>query len=226
MALNWSTTDKESVANGVKMLVYGAAGAGKTTLCSTAPSPLILSAEAGLLSLRRLKIPVLVINEYKDLEDSLEWCRKEAVKKGIKTICLDSANEIAEGVLAAARKKTKDPRQAYGELADKTIEKIKEFRDLPGLHVLVTAKQTLSTDPISGAVKAAPSAPGQQIGPALPYLFDEVFHAATDKDPTGNTYHYLRTKASMLAEAKDRSGVLDEIEYPDLTNIINKILTS
>lgn len=226
MTLNWSTTDKESAANGVKMLVYGSAGAGKTTLCSTAPSPLIISAEAGLLSLRKLKIPVLVINEYQDLEDALDWCRKHAAAKGIKTICLDSISEIAEKVLTAARKKTKDPRQAYGELADKTLEKVKEFRDLTGFHVIVTSKQTLITDPISSVAKAAPWAPGQQIGPALPYLFDEVFHAATDKDSTGKLYHYLRTKASMLAEAKDRSGVLDEIEYPDVTNIINKILTS
>lgn len=43
MALNWSTTDKEASGHGVKILVYGRAGMGKTRLCGTAPSPVILS---------------------------------------------------------------------------------------------------------------------------------------------------------------------------------------
>ena len=37
---------------GAKILVYGAAGSGKTTLCSTGPGKiLIISAEAGLLAI-------------------------------------------------------------------------------------------------------------------------------------------------------------------------------
>lgn len=109
-------------------------------------------------------------------------------------------------------------------MANLTIDMVKAFRDLPGLHVLVVAKEGQSTDPVTGVAKATPTAPGQQVGPALPYLFDLVMHAATDKDPQGQLYHYLRTHASFNAEAKDRSGALDEIEYPDFTNIINKII--
>lgn len=36
-------------ANGVKVLVYGKAGAGKTSLIPTLPHPVVLSAEGGLL---------------------------------------------------------------------------------------------------------------------------------------------------------------------------------
>ena len=226
MALNWSDTEREGVNHGVKVLVYGAAGGGKTTLCGTAPSPLIISAEAGLLSLRSKKLPVLVVKDIQDVRDALVWCKTSAIKQGIQTICLDSISEITEVCLTDNKKKTKDPRAAYGDMATQIIELVKEFRDLPSLHVLVTAKQTVAVDPISAAAKAAPTAPGQQVGPALPYLFDEVFHAATDKDGAGNTYHYLRTKAGFNADAKDRSGVLDEIEYPDFTNIVNKILST
>ena len=226
MQLNWSTTSKESATGGIKMMVYGRAGSGKTTLCGTAPSPLIISAEAGLLALRRKNIPVLKVSSFQDALDALTWCRSEAFKSGIRTICLDSISEIAEKVLFSAKQKSKDPRQAYGELADKTIELVKDFRDLPSLHVLVTAKETATADPVTGATRASPSAPGQQIGPALPYLFDEVFHAATDKDSSGATYHYLRTRSSFNIDAKDRSGALDEIEFPDISNIINKIMTA
>ena len=43
MAINLKTT-KAYAQNGVKVLVYGQSGAGKTTLIKTAPKPIILSA--------------------------------------------------------------------------------------------------------------------------------------------------------------------------------------
>lgn len=233
MTIEWSTTDKEGSANGIKCMVYGGAGAGKTTLCGTAPAPVIISAEAGLLSLRNARadygngpepIRVMKVAVVQDVWDALSWCQEHAKKSGIKTICLDSISEIVEKILSNEKKKTADPRKAYGEMATIAIDIVKAFRDLPGLHVLVTAKETTGTDPISGVAKAQPNAPGQMVGPSLPYLFDEVFHAATDKDAQGKTYHYLRTRKGFNADAKDRSGVLDEIEWPDLTNIFNKIL--
>lgn len=226
MALNWSTTDQEAVGHGVKALVYGAAGAGKTNLCGTAPAPLIISAEAGLLTLRKFKHPVLVVKDIQDVRDALVWCRTNAIAQGLQTVCLDSISEITEVCLTDNKKKTKDPRAAYGDMATQIIELVKDFRDLPGLNVLITAKETVGTDPITGVAKASPTAPGQMVGPALPYLFDEVFHAATDKDGEGKPFHYLRTHASFNAVAKDRSGALDEVEFPDFTHILNKIHNS
>lgn len=223
MALQFSTTDKESVNHGIKVLVYGRAGMGKTTLCGTAPAPIIISAEAGLLSLRKKSIPVIVINSMQDMWEAYTWVATNAKKQGLMTVCLDSISEIVEKVLENEKKKTKDPRAAYGEMATEAIKLVKAFRDLSGFHVVVTAKETTIVDPITNVSRAAPTAPGQQVGPALPYLFDEVFHAATGVDSSGKTYHYLRTKASFSAEAKDRSGVLDEIEFPDLSHIFGKI---
>ena len=223
MALNWSTTSKEAVGHGIKCLVYGPAGIGKTRLCGTAPSPLIISAEQGLLTLRNSDHPVLIVSTAQDVRDALAWCKTDAVKSGIQTVCLDSISEIAEKILADEKTKTKDPRQAYGELATQTIQLVKDFRDLPGLNVVVVAKATVATDPITGAPKSQPTSPGQQVGPALPYLFDEVFYAGTGRTAEGQKYWYLQTAASENADAKDRSGVLDGIEYPDLTHIFSKI---
>lgn len=225
--LVFTTTDKASTDHGVKILVYGSAGAGKTTLCGTAPSPLIISAEAGLLSLRKKSIPVIEVTTFEMAERAYDWCRDNGKGAGVQTICLDSISEITEKCLASERAKTKDPRQAYGEMAGRTIELVKKFRDLSGFHVVVTAKQTTVKDPVTGVEKASPTCPGQQVGPALPYLFDEVLHAFTNKNPTdGTTYHALRTHASFNVEAKDRSGALEEIEYPDVANLIAKILAA
>ena len=46
-------TDDPQIFSGVKCVVYGPAGGGKTRLLATAPSPIILSAEKGLLSLKK-----------------------------------------------------------------------------------------------------------------------------------------------------------------------------
>ena len=43
---------------------------------------------------------------------------------------------------------------------------------------------------------------------------------------TGIEYRYLRTHPDIQSEAKDRSGVLDVLEPPDLTHIFNKILNN
>lgn len=223
MAIEFSTTDKESVRHGIKVLVYGRAGMGKTTLCGTAPSPIIISAEAGLLSLRTKQIPVIKVTTLQDVWDAYTWVSTNATKQGIKTVCVDSISEIVEKVLENAKLKSKDPRAAYGDMATEAIKLVKAFRDLVGFHTIITAKETTVVDPITNVSRAQPTAPGQQVGPALPYLFDEVFHASTGTDNTGKAYHYLRTKASFNAEAKDRSGALDEIEYPDMTHIFGKI---
>ena len=52
MPLQFSTASQESVTNGIKVLVYGGAGVGKTVLTATLPNPVLISAESGSLSLR------------------------------------------------------------------------------------------------------------------------------------------------------------------------------
>jgi len=224
MALRFTTTDKASADHGIKALVYGAAGTGKTHLCGTAPRPLIISAESGLMTLRGSQHKVALVDSYAEVQEVLQWCRTYAAKEGILTICLDSISEIVEKCLATARAKSKDPRQAYGEMATLAIELIKDFRDLAGFHVLFTAKEQRTTDELTGAVTCHPQAPGKQVGPQMPYLFDLVLHSYSDRNPTdGSTFFALRTQRSFGVDAKDRSNSLDEVEYPDFNNIVNKI---
>ena len=224
MALRWTTTDKAAASHGVKMMVYGRSGSGKTRLCATAPNPVILSAESGLLSLGEYSIPTIEISSIQDVDEAYRWLTGSKEADQFDTICIDSATEIAEVVLAAAKKSVKDPRQAYGELIDRMVEKIKMFRDISGKHVYAAAKQARLKDDESGRMIYGPSMPGQQLGQNMPYYFDEVFHldiAATDD---GTKYRYLRTQLDYQYDAKDSSGMLDEIERPDLTHIINKIM--
>ncbi len=207
---------------GVKSLIYGQAGIGKTLLCSTAPYPIILSAEQGLLSLRRLHVPYMVINTLKDLQDARIYLTGTG-GNAFQTLCLDSVSEIADTILNTEKKGRNDPRQAYGEMADRIVEEFRLFRNLPK-HVVFTAQMGSYQDGLTGGMKWGPFFPGRQLDQKVPYLYDEMFQLLIGKNTDGTTYRVLRTQPDNQYEAKDRSGSLDPWEYPDLTHVFNKIM--
>jgi len=217
------STQNFGAQQGVKIVVYGLAGMGKTTLCATCPSPIIASAESGLLSLARHNLPYIEIKTMQDLREFYQWAKSSTeCRQNFQTLCLDSVSEIAEVVLTAAKAKNKDGRMAYGDLIEEMTKVIKEFRDLSGYHVYMSAKQERLKDEASGVFINQPMMPGSKLGQAVPYLPDEVFKL--DVEGTGtNSYRLLRTQPDFLNMAKDRSGVLDPIEEPNLGKIINKI---
>lgn len=209
---------------GIKCLVYGRAGVGKTMLAATCPQPIILSAESGLLSLSGKNLPVIPIKNVNDLTNAHTWFERSNEAKQFKTIYIDSLTEIGEIVLSNAKTMCKDPRQAYGELMDKMTMVIKSFRDLVGFNVVMTAKEEPRTDDVSGLTKYYPAMPGRKLGPNLPYYFDEVFHMDIGREPKGGGhYRYLLTQPTFSNDAKDRSGRLAEKEQADLSLLFNKI---
>jgi phage nucleotide-binding protein len=222
MAISLKRTSGLS-ANGVKLLVYGQAGAGKTSLIKTLPHPVVLSAEGGLLSLQDADLPFIEITSMEDLHEAYAW----VADSDHKSVALDSISEIAEVCLNTEKKlkvngKLVDPRQAYGAMQEQMADIIRAFRDLPGRHVLMTAKLEKTQDEM-GRVLYSPSMPGIKTGQALPYFFDEVLALRVEKDAEGNTQRALMCDSDGLWLAKDRSGKLGTWEAPDLGEIINKI---
>ena len=209
-------------SEGIKLLVYGMAGAGKTSLIPTLPAPVVLSAEGGLLSIAGADVPYIEIANMGDLMEAYQWLTESAEAREFQSVALDSISEIAEVVLNAERKATKDPRQAYGAMQEKMSDLIRAFRDLPGRHVYFSAKLEKSQDEM-GRMLHAPSMPGNKTGQALPYFFDEVLALRVEKDAEGNTQRALMCESDGLWQAKDRSGRLDPWEAPDLGAIIRKI---
>ena len=224
--LKFTTTDSAGQLHGIKILIYGRSGVGKTTLASTVPDVLILSAEAGVLSLRDKAIPMIQITTVVELSEAYHWITTNPHAKGFKTIFLDSITEIAEQVLSNAKLQVKDSRQAYGELIEKMNMLVRSFRDLPGKNVVMLAKQESHLDEVSKMTMFGPAMPGSKVSQQLPYLFDEVFRLGVGKTPDGTEYRFLQTQPDLQYEAKDRSGVLDAIEPPNLSHIFNKILTT
>ena len=214
---------KQAALDGIKCLVHGPSGAGKTTLCSTTGEPtIIISAEAGLLSLRSFDIPVI---EVKTLEELYEAYAYVAGPDGeaYSWVCLDSISEIAEVVLNYEKKNNKDPRAAYGSLAEKMTDLIRAFRDLPGKNVLFLCKQEKVKDEQTGAMLYSPSMPGNQLKNGLAYFFDEVLALRVEKDGDGNPTRWLQARRDFNYESKDRSGALEMFESPDIGAIAAKI---
>ena len=221
MAIQLKRT-KEATAQAVKLLVYGQAGAGKTSLIPTLPKPVILSAEGGLLSIADTNLPFIEITSMAELQEAYKWLTSSAEAGEFQSVALDSISEIAEVVLNAEKKINKDPRAAYGAMQEQMADVIRAFRDLPGKHVYMSAKLEKTQDEM-GRVLYAPSMPGNKTGQSLPYFFDEVLALRVEKDAEGNTRRALMTDGDGLWLAKDRSGKLEVWEDADLGEIIKKI---
>lgn len=227
MTPNIQSTQGFGVSNGVKIVVYSKAGMGKTTLCATCPAPIILSAEGGLLSLARFNLPYIKITSIADLRQTYAWLKNSAEpRKQFQTVCLDSITEIGEACLAERDNgKNNDGRAIYGDMIKDMTKIIKEFRDLPGYHVYMTAQMERQKDESTGVILNGPGMPGKRLGEKLPYLPDELFKL--DIEGIGaNSYRLLRTQPDYLNDAKDRSGALNPIEEPHIGKIINKILAA
>jgi len=215
---------KDAALNGVKLLVYGPSGAGKTRLCSTTGEPtIILSAEAGLLSLRDYDIPAVQIQSIDDIYEAYDYLVNSEEGKAFRWICLDSISEIGEVVLSAGKKSAKDPRAAYGDLQEKMGDLLRACRDLPGRNVYFSAKLDRVKDETTGTLLFGPSMPGQKLGPSIPYFFDEVFVYRMERAVDGSLSRALQTFGDIQYNAKDRSGALAPWEEPDLGKIAAKI---
>ena len=232
MAIEYSSTSTlENVA--VKGCVYGPSGAGKTVLMRTLPGKkIIIGSERGELSLAPANqqrifgdvedIPILRIKTSTDFREAYELV-KGPHGNVFESVGIDSISDIAESILAEKLGTCKDPRKAYGETQEVVSKYIRLFRDLPGKHVLMTAKQDKEMD-ANGAVMYQPAMPGKTLTQGLAYFFDYVFALQiSPKDAAGKSWRVLRCQPDNQFSAKDRSGALAELEKPNLSEIIAKI---
>lgn len=221
MAINLRSTSSVH-QDGAKIVVYGVSGAGKTRLASTLPTPIIISAESGLLSLSEFDLPFIEVNSYESLKDAYEWASNSKESEQFESIAIDSLSEIGEVILAHEKKVNKDGRAAYGEMAVQVLELMRCFRDLSGKNIYFSAKCEKQQDE-NGRILYSPSMPGAKLAQQIPYLVDEVLALRVEKDVDGVTQRALMCDSDGLWLAKDRSGKLDQWEAPDLSAIIKKI---
>ena len=222
MAFQLKRTSQVHQQTGVRIVVYGMSGAGKTCLIPTLPAPLVISAEGGLLSIAGADVPYIEVNSYETLMEAYRFVAESQEAATFQSIAVDSISEIAELVLAHEKRTNKDGRAAYGEMATQVVEIIRAFRDLKGKHVYFSAKAEKSQDE-TGKMLYGPSMPGNKLGQQIPYLVDEVFALRVERAQDGSVTRALQCQPDSAWQAKDRSGRLAQWEAPDLGAVISKI---
>ena len=214
------TTTKGFGTSSLTALVHGPPGSGKTYAARTCPGKtLVVSAEAGLLSLRDVEIDVAKIATFSDLKRVYFLLNDEG--QPYEWVYIDSLSEVAEVCLAEEMGKTAHGVKAYGEMMTAVMRLVKAFRDLD-VNVVMTAKQGRDVDP-DGVAYMAPELPGKKLSTKLPYEFDLIVAAGTHTDSDGNVHRVFRTTSGQGVLAKDRSGALAPLERPDWGRIHSKI---
>lgn len=205
---------------GVKAICYGPAGSGKTPVAGTAPRPLMLMTEPGMLSMRTSEMATYPAFNIKAINEFFDWAFSSKEVSNFDTICIDSVSQMCEIILTDELNKNKDGRKAYGELSRKVMEKLNGLYFMPQKHLyLICKEQTLDGN-------RRPFFPGQDLPVKVPHLFDAVLRLAIHNVPSMGQVKALRCIASYDEIARDRTGNLSEFEPPDFGALVKKAMAT
>ena len=212
---------------GLKMIVYGAPGVGKTTFASTAKDVVfIIPDSCGVLALKDKNVDVIPISEFKQMAEAFEVVRTGQWK----TVVLDHLTEIQKMSMDSILQKEGQfkPRQNdWGENLRQMLEMCRKYRNLP-MNVIFLAHEANDKDEETGVRYTQLSVNGVKLPQDLAGLVSAVgYMAASSKiDPTTKKEvisRGIRFGTSKNIMCKDNSGRLDIWEEPDFEAIYKKI---
>jgi hypothetical protein len=137
-----------------------------------------------------------------------------------KTICLDSLTEISEINVQKYQKifpDRKDSFPMWGEYGKSMRDLVKHFRDLP-YNVFMTALSEPDKDETGKRFMGIDIA--GSISKKIGQYFDLVLYVHVNAEGKRS----IITRSTDTIQCKDRSGVLDPVEPPDLSVIMSKIM--
>lgn len=212
---------------GVKAVIYGPPGGGKTPLIGTAPNPVLMLSEPGTRSLKGCPIKAFMLDSDplnpeamgNELDEYREWFQLSNEAKQYDTWAFDSISQMAEIYLARAHKKNKDGRAAYGVMADDVLKWTNFLYYTRQKHIVLLAKNQLLDTGLN-----RPYFPGKELNTAIPHLYDVIARLALCNVPGVGQVKALRTLESFDTAARDRSGELAEYEQPNLTQLFTKVM--
>lgn len=217
-----------AIQYGVKSLIYGPPGSGKTPILNTAPRPLLLACEPGLLSMRNSNVPTFRAFTVAEIEEFFKWFLHSNETKNFDTLGVDSVTQMAQIYLADIENGTSNSGKkvhglaAYGDMAKRVMQHINALYYLPQKHMYLICKEGVGDD--NGSRMKRPYFPGQQLNVDIPHLFDEILHLAVANIPGVGTNKAFRCANSIDILARDRTGMLAEFEPPDFSALIKKCL--
>lgn len=222
---------------GVKAMLYGQAGIGKTPICcSTAPRPVLLVTESGVLSVRNMNTPAWEAYTPERIKEFFDWFTKSNDAKNFDTLVIDSGSQVAEIELADQLKKNKDGRKAYGELSKICMEFFSGLYYMPQKHIVMICKLTKAeigkqvinqggAFVVESTFQMQPYFPGQDLNVKVPHMYDAIWYMGRAQVPgQQGQVTAIRTVGTDEIMARDRSGNLAELEPPNLAQLFEKAM--
>lgn len=208
--------------NGVKCIGYGPAGSGKTPVAVTAPKPVFLAIEPGLLSVRDATIPAWLADTPAKIEEFFNWLFGSHEAKNFDTVVIDSVSEWCELVLQKTMKANSHGLKAYGDMAEEVLKRITQLYYMPQKHMYLICKETNMEE--QGVNKLRPYFPGKEVYKEINHKFDLIMHAGLHNVPNAGIQKSFCTNATFDIHARDRSGKLAQFEPMDLSYIFSKAI--
>lgn len=210
---------------GCKCMIYGPAGSGKTPLLNTAPRPLLLATEPGLLSMKGSKIPTYEAYTPARVDEFFKWFFNSAETKNFDTLGIDSGSQIADIYLVDAQKNNKHGLKAYGEMAENTMEHLRTLYYTRYKHTYVICKEEVKD--MDGQTMRRPYFPGQVLPIQVPHLYDFIIRLAKSIVP-GQQGEVLafQCNGSYNVMARNRTGNLEDYEPPHFGQLVEKAMNA
>jgi hypothetical protein len=221
---------------GVKAIIYGQPGTTKTPMINTAPRPVLLATEPGLLSMKGSTVPTWEAFTIERIADFFKWFTESKEASQFDTLAIDSGSQLAEISLTYHLERNKDGRKAYGELSIEVMKWFDALYYMQQKHILLICKQMAAEVgkqvvkngggfSVEMVYQAQPYFPGKDLNIKVPHRYDEILHVSKVNIPGAGEQIAIRSKGTAEILARDRSGMLAELEPANLTNLFNKCMS-
>ncbi|MGN0906227.1 MAG: AAA family ATPase [Bullifex sp.] len=212
---------------GVKALLAGVSGTGKTRSVMTCPKPVMyITSEdkySSILPTEMDGISKVEVRSFQQFINTIIANCEESHHSGFrfKTIFIDSLTDLANLRISELRPIYKDSRQAYFQTQTEMLEIFRVIRntDANVIGICLLDRYTDSEN----FTKYGPLFPGKEFQKQVPSQFDEIYIAQSRRTPEGNVEYYYQTQNDGKYECKSCSDVLPAFMEPDWTKIINMI---
>lgn len=214
---------------GFKSIVYGPPGSAKTPIINTAPRPVLLACESGMLSMRGSNVPTCEAHTPEAIDDFFKWFFHSGETKNFDTLAIDSGSHLCEIYLISLLNGTSKGgnkvhgQAAYGEMARLVMNHLRPLFYTQFKHTYIIAKQEFTN--LNNISYARPYFPGKYLPVEIPHLYDAILNLNVHNVPGQGQIRAFRCNGGIDMMARDRSGRLNEYEPPDFGSLVAKAMS-
>jgi hypothetical protein len=204
---------------GVKCIIYGAPGSSKTPLINTAPRPVLLATEPGLLSMKGSTVPTWIAPTTAKIDEFMKWFELSSEAKNFDTLAIDSVSQMCDISLNEEKKKNSHGLKQYGGMADYIYPYMERLYFMQNKHMYLICKEEVTDIGIR-----RPYFPGKVLPVQIPHKYDCVLRLAKVAIPNVGEQLAFQCNGTNDVIARNRTGTLDTYEPPNFGSLVRKAM--